>query len=57
MVGNIGLREGRRMFWVHFKALMGKRFIYGMRDKKGLIFQLIVPTLLFLFGLIMQDKG
>lgn len=41
------------MFWVHFKALLAKRATYGLRDKKSQFFQLIVPTLLFLLGLIL----
>lgn len=43
----------RGMFWVHFKALVAKRATYGMRDKKSQFFQLIVPTLLFLLGLLL----
>lgn len=46
-------RASRGMFWVHFKALLAKRATYGMRDKKSQFFQLIVPTLLFLLGLIL----
>ncbi|CAM9606781.1 unnamed protein product [Sphacelaria rigidula] len=45
------------MFWVHFKALVSKRTTYGLRDKKSMFFQLIVPTLLFLFGLILLRAG
>lgn len=50
-----GSRRGveKGMFWVHFKALVAKRATYGMRDKKSLFLQLIVPTLLFLLGLIL----
>lgn len=46
-------RASRGMFWVHFKALLAKRTTYGLRDKKSQFFQLIVPTLLFLLGLIL----
>ncbi|CAM9424100.1 unnamed protein product, partial [Ectocarpus fasciculatus] len=46
-------RASRGMFWVHFKALVAKRATYGMRDKKSQFFQLIVPTLLFLLGLLL----
>lgn len=46
-------RASRGMFWLHFKALVAKRATYGMRDKKSQFFQLIVPTLLFLLGLIL----
>ncbi|CBJ29591.1 conserved unknown protein [Ectocarpus siliculosus] len=46
-------RASRGMFWVHFKALVAKRTTYGMRDKKSQFFQLIVPTLLFLLGLLL----
>ncbi|CAM9094590.1 unnamed protein product, partial [Laminaria digitata] len=48
-----GGRSNRGMFWVHFKALVAKRATYGIRDKKSQFFQLIVPTLLFLLGLIL----
>lgn len=51
--GVAGGRSSRGMFWVHFKALVAKRATYGMRDKKSQFFQLIVPTLLFLLGLIL----
>lgn len=47
----------RGMFWVHFKALVAKRATYGMRDKKSMFFQLVVPTLLFLLGLILLRTG
>lgn len=50
-------REERGMFWLHFKALVAKRATYGMRDKKSLFFQLIVPTLLFLLGLFLLRSG
>lgn len=43
----------RGMFWLHFKALLAKRATYGLRDKKSQFFQLIVPTLLFLLGLVL----
>lgn len=46
-------RASRGMFWVHFKALLAKRATYGLRDKKSQFFQLIVPTLLFLMGLVL----
>ena len=51
--GGVGGRSSRGMFWVHFKALVAKRATYGIRDKKSQFFQLIVPTLLFLLGLIL----
>lgn len=46
-------KDSAMIFMVHFKALLAKRAKYGMRDKKSLFFQLIVPTLLFLFGLVL----
>lgn len=51
--GGASGRSSKGMFWVHFKALVAKRATYGIRDKKSQFFQLIVPTLLFLLGLIL----
>jgi len=43
----------RKVFMTHTKALLRKRAIYGMRDKKSFCFQLVIPTILVLFGMIL----
>ena len=37
----------------HLKALLYKRFLYGMRDRKMFIMQLLLPSLLVVFGLLL----
>ncbi|CAM9341769.1 unnamed protein product, partial [Choristocarpus tenellus] len=46
---------GGVLFWQHMRALLSKRMTYGFRDKKSLFFQLIVPTILFLLGLVLLE--
>jgi hypothetical protein len=36
----------------HFKALFMKRFRFALRDKKAVCFQLVIPILALLLGLI-----
>jgi len=43
----------KRVFLIHTKALLKKRFIYGMRDKKSFCFQLVIPTMLVFLGMIL----
>ncbi|CAM9759620.1 unnamed protein product, partial [Discosporangium mesarthrocarpum] len=47
------------LFWRHMYALLLKRATYGRRDKKSVFFQLVVPTILFLLGLVLlqYSKG
>lgn len=46
------VNEGK-VFLIHTKALLKKRMIYGMRDKKSFCFQLVIPTLLVLLGMVL----
>jgi hypothetical protein len=39
------------VFIKHFKALLKKRAIYGMRDRRVFICQLVLPTIVVLVGL------
>lgn len=48
-----GREMERKVFAQHFVALLRKRFIYGLRDRKMFCCQLILPSLLVLFGLLM----
>ncbi|GMI20925.1 hypothetical protein TeGR_g12 [Tetraparma gracilis] len=43
----------KRVFLTHTRALLKKRLIYGMRDKKSFCFQLVIPTILVLLGMIL----
>ncbi|KAJ8499332.1 hypothetical protein OPV22_009884 [Ensete ventricosum] len=42
----------RSIFWQHSKALLIKRAIYARRDRRSIIFQLFIPALFLLFGLL-----
>eukprot|EP01138_Halocafeteria_seosinensis_P013541 gb/GECG01013830.1/.p1 GENE.gb/GECG01013830.1/~~gb/GECG01013830.1/.p1 ORF type:complete len:1624 (+),score=205.04 gb/GECG01013830.1/:1-4872(+) len=44
-------------FWRHFMALFLKRFHYYKRDAKAACFQLVVPILAVLFGLLLIRAG
>lgn len=48
-----GRLSERKVFWTHTKALLRKRAIYGMRDKKSFCFQLVIPTVLVLLGMVL----
>ncbi|KAK9664352.1 hypothetical protein RND81_14G035600 [Saponaria officinalis] len=39
-------------FWQHSKALLKKRAISSRRDQKTIVFQLIIPAVFLLFGLL-----
>lgn len=40
-------------FWVHFKALYTKRLRMAQRDRKTIIFQLLIPAVFLFFGLLL----
>lgn len=42
----------RSTFWQHTKALFIKRAISARRDRKTIVFQLIIPAIFLLFGLL-----
>ena len=48
-----GREMERKVFWNHLKALLNKRMIYGLRDKRVFICQLLLPFLLVLLGLVL----
>lgn len=39
-------------FWRHFKALLRKRAITAQRDRKTLVFQLLIPAVFLFIGLL-----
>jgi hypothetical protein len=46
-------RERRFKFLRHMLAMIRKRLIYSRRDLKGIIFEILLPILLVLLGLIL----
>ncbi|KAJ4840078.1 ATP-binding cassette sub- A member 1 [Turnera subulata] len=42
----------RSIFWQHTKALFIKRAISARRDRKTIVFQLLIPAIFLLFGLL-----
>ncbi|XVE75594.1 hypothetical protein DITRI_Ditri12bG0105900 [Diplodiscus trichospermus] len=42
----------RSMFWQHSKALVIKRAVSARRDRKTIVFQLLIPVIFLLFGLL-----
>lgn len=43
----------RSTFWKHSKALLIKRWISARRDRKTIVFQLLIPALFLFIGLLM----
>lgn len=42
----------RSMFWQHCRALFIKRAVSARRDRKTIVFQLLIPAIFLLFGLL-----
>ncbi|XWS56284.1 hypothetical protein CRYUN_Cryun09bG0072800 [Craigia yunnanensis] len=42
----------RSMFWQHSRALLIKRAVSARRDRKTIVFQLLIPVIFLLFGLL-----
>ncbi|PPD73624.1 hypothetical protein GOBAR_DD29449 [Gossypium barbadense] len=42
----------RSIFWQHSKALLIKRAVSARRDRKTIVFQLLIPVIFLLFGLL-----
>ncbi|KAG4214601.1 hypothetical protein ERO13_A01G131111v2 [Gossypium hirsutum] len=42
----------RSIFWQHTKALLIKRAVSARRDRKTIVFQLLIPVIFLLFGLL-----
>ncbi|KAJ4706360.1 ABC transporter A family member 1-like [Melia azedarach] len=42
----------RSMFWQHCRALFIKRALSARRDRKTIVFQLLIPAIFLLFGLL-----
>ena len=49
-------RETEMKFWRHLVAMIRKRIIYSSRDLKGIIFEVALPILLVLLGLILLTQ-
>ncbi|XP_037492924.1 ABC transporter A family member 1 isoform X1 [Jatropha curcas] len=45
----------RSTFWQHIKALFIKRAISARRDQKTIVFQLLIPVIFLLFGLLFLE--
>ncbi|KAL8261643.1 hypothetical protein R6Q59_025692 [Mikania micrantha] len=45
----------RSTFWKHSKALLIKRWISARRDRKTIVFQLLIPALFLLIGLLLLE--
>ncbi|KAL5812256.1 hypothetical protein ACOSQ3_027206 [Xanthoceras sorbifolium] len=43
----------RSVFWLHCKALLIKRAVAARRDRKTIVFQLLIPAVFLLFGLLL----
>ncbi|RVW16546.1 ABC transporter A family member 1 [Vitis vinifera] len=43
----------KSIFWEHSKALLIKRAIIARRDRKTIVFQLLIPAVFLLFGLLL----
>ena len=45
--------DNQDFFWIHFNALILKRMRVALRDRKAMVFQLLIPVLALLAGLIL----
>lgn len=43
----------RSTFWVHFRALLIKRAVSARRDRRTIVFQLLVPAVFLFLGLLL----
>ncbi|KAI3949646.1 hypothetical protein MKW92_026942 [Papaver armeniacum] len=43
----------RSTFWVHFRALLIKRAVSAQRDRRTIVFQLLVPAVFLFLGLLL----
>lgn len=50
-------RSQKTLCCTQYNALLAKRFHYGKRDTKGLLFQLVIPAALVLAGLLFLTLG
>lgn len=49
---NIRVKGAVQLFFIHFWALLVKRFIYFIRDIKGVICEIIIPIIIITLGLL-----
>ena len=50
-LNDIRIKTPSAIFWMHFFALVKKRFIYFKRDKRGLVCEIFLPIIIILFGM------
>lgn len=50
-------RSPKQLCCTQYRALLAKRFHYGKRDFRGLLFQLVIPAALVLAGLLFLTLG
>ena len=48
--------SGKSPFWRHFSALFTKRLLWALRDRKALVFQLLIPVAALLAGLYLLSQ-
>lgn len=48
---DIKVKSSSAIFWMHFRALVAKRFLYFSRDRKSLICEIILPIIIIFFGM------
>ena len=51
-LANIRVQSALTLFFIHFYALSKKRFIYFYKDLKGITFEIIIPIVCIVFGLL-----
>ena len=47
----IKIKNSATVFWMHFKALIAKRFLYFSRDRKSLICEIFLPIIIIFLGM------
>ena len=47
----IKIKNSTTVFWMHFKALVAKRFLYFSRDRKSLICEIFLPIIIIFLGM------
>lgn len=47
---NVREKNASKIFWMHFRALTRKRFLYFKRDVRGLLCEVFIPIIVVWLG-------
>ena len=52
-LNDVRIKDRKKLFFIHFWALIKKRLQYFKRDKRGLACEIFIPCIMLIFGLYM----